>query len=52
MRMPPQVSSGPRNVNTLIAAPKGVAPLACGDDCAGLSGMAYELCMQVCLQNS
>jgi hypothetical protein len=34
-----------------MAPPKGVHPLACRDSCAGLTGLAYALCMQVCQQN-
>jgi hypothetical protein len=51
MRIPLQAPSPRGPVKSLIAAPKGVHPLACADDCNGLTGMAYELCVQVCSQN-
>jgi hypothetical protein len=51
MRLPLQAPTARTPAKTLIAAPKGVHPLDCSDSCAGLSGMAYELCVQVCQQN-
>jgi hypothetical protein len=51
MRLPLQAPSARTAATALIVAPKGVHPLDCRDTCAGLTGMAYELCVQVCQQN-
>jgi hypothetical protein len=51
MRLPLQVPSSRGEVKVPIAAPKGVQPLDCSDSCAGLTGLARALCLQLCQRN-